>query len=86
MLSEQRQCPYCGTYYIPRVKKQATCGEYKCMKDHTKVMKANAKPKPKKKKRKSLLTELNNEARDKGMTYGQLMAKETVELFGRVEI
>ncbi len=72
------ECSVCGKTFVKRKSQQ----KYTCSPECTKAFGQAHKGKvdrTKKKKKESQLIELNNEARRKGLTYGQLQAKRYLE-------
>lgn len=84
---KEKACEVCGSLFVSTYERTMTCCET-CQRVRRREQ-AKTRPiaKPKKKvKAKSHLTEKAAEAKKAGLSYGNLVAQQTIELYGKVEI
>lgn len=84
---KEKTCEVCGSPFVSGYERTMTCCE-SCQRVRRRAQTKTQSPaKPRNKaKRKDHLTEKAVEAKRAGLSYGDLVARQTVELYGKVEI
>ena len=77
-------CTICGKTFTKSRKQQKYTCSMECTKEFGRIHEGKVE-KPRRKKKKDTLVELNREARDKGLTYGQLQAQKTLAEVGKIK-
>ena len=83
-----KQCPQCQQYFEQNTNSQIYCSK-ECQKAASQQMKQDSYKtfeQKRKKRKKSQLDNKIEKAHRQGTTYSELQKKETIEMFGRVEL
>ena len=86
--SKIKQCPYCQKYFERSANSQVYCSK-ECQKAADQKMKQDSYKtfeQERQKRKKGQLDKKINTAHRQGTRYAELQKKETIEMFGRVEV